>query len=163
MRMSVRHHISANHFPKRLSDTTHRLTVDHKPHGLWYGVDLDWLRWCHSEMPEWISVDHAFEVEVDLDKILVISTENELQLFNQEYSSKLYKVLHVIDWNKVAAKGYMGIEIAPYQWNYRYDMSWYYSWDCASGCIWNPKAVLGLREVDAAPLLSEVMEGALND
>jgi hypothetical protein len=45
-----------------------------------------------------------------------------------------------IDWNKVAEE-YQGIIIAPYRWEHRLDMMWYYGWDCASGCIWDSKAI----------------------
>jgi len=47
-----------------------------------------------------------------------------------------------IDWKKVA-KEYNGIEIWPYQWKCGHDPKcfWYYSWDCASGCIWNARII----------------------
>lgn len=37
---------------------------------------------------------------------------------------------------------------APYQWECRLDRDtfWYYSWDCASACIWNLQAVRPLVE-----------------
>jgi len=37
----------------------------------------------------------------------------------------------------VVSKEYDGIEIAPYQWDARLSLIWYYGWDVASGCIWN--------------------------
>ncbi|QBI98814.1 hypothetical protein SEA_BOBBY_184 [Mycobacterium phage Bobby] len=49
-----------------------------------------------------------------------------------------------IDWGKVAAD-YGGIIIAPYQWSRRMDPHWYYTWDCASGCIWNLEAIESLE------------------
>lgn len=46
------------------------------------------------------------------------------------------------DWIDVASR-YSGIEIAPYQWKRRIHPStfWYYTWDCASGCIWDLSAI----------------------
>lgn len=41
-----------------------------------------------------------------------------------------------IDWSAVAAQ-YGGILIAPYQWKRRLELTWYYGWDCASGCAWD--------------------------
>ena len=45
-------------------------------------------------------------------------------------------------WPGVAAEGWAGIEIAPYIWARRLDgpARWYYGWDAASGCIWDPTA-----------------------
>ena len=36
---------------------------------------------------------------------------------------------------------YDGIEINPYQFEARYQYTWYYGWDIASGCIWNLSGV----------------------
>lgn len=48
----------------------------------------------------------------------------------------------MISWKKVR-KNYDGIIIAPYQWDCRNasETTWYYPWDCASGCIWNLEKV----------------------
>jgi hypothetical protein len=47
-----------------------------------------------------------------------------------------------IDWGKVASQ-YSGIEICPYQGGLRMDnrTRWYYTWDIASGCVWDPAGV----------------------
>jgi hypothetical protein len=45
-----------------------------------------------------------------------------------------------IDWQRVAEQ-HQGIIITPYQWECRYSIDWYYIWDCASGCIWDPDAI----------------------
>jgi hypothetical protein len=45
-----------------------------------------------------------------------------------------------IDWPRVAER-FDGVIIAPYQWKHRLELMWYYGWDCASGCIWNARAV----------------------
>jgi hypothetical protein len=61
-----------------------------------------------------------------------------------------------IEWRKVAER-FDGIIIAPYIWQRRLDLesSWYYSWDCASGCIWNASAV---REI--VPMYESLVEAA---
>ena len=47
-----------------------------------------------------------------------------------------------IDWPSVA-ETYTGIEICPYRRSQRMrdDARWYYTWDVASGCVWDPAAV----------------------
>lgn len=47
-----------------------------------------------------------------------------------------------LDWAAIG-KLYDGIIIAPYLWERRLNggAMWYYGWDCASGCIWNPRAI----------------------
>lgn len=69
-------------------------------------------------------------------------------MFSQQYGqtpdwSKHY--VYYIDWDRVASK-HDGIIIAPYCWQQRLkdETFWYYSWDCASGCIWHPRAVTAL-------------------
>lgn len=47
-----------------------------------------------------------------------------------------------IDWPRVEADGFHGIEISPYLWKRRLEGGmWYYGWDCAAGVIWNKAAV----------------------
>lgn len=52
---------------------------------------------------------------------------------------------HTIDWGRVAEK-YGGIEIAPgLPWRFRTRSKWYYTWDCASGVIWDVNAITGIE------------------
>lgn len=39
---------------------------------------------------------------------------------------------------------------APYQWRRRNErgFSWYYGWDCASGCIWRASAIREIRLIE---------------
>ena len=82
-------------------------------------------------------------------KVLFIRTCDELDQFEAEYGGAKYGAkygakikfsrLGEPDWGAVAAR-YDGIEIAPYVWERRLEVWWYYGWDCASGCLWRPKA-----------------------
>lgn len=45
-----------------------------------------------------------------------------------------------IDWASVC-RAYQGIVISPYFWSRRMGPMWYYSWDCASGVIWDADAI----------------------
>lgn len=67
-------------------------------------------------------------------------------------------VIH-IQWEKVK-KEYDGIVIAPYQWECRLrnKFMWYYSWDCASGCIWNIDAIATMDLISKTTNLIEAGE-----
>ena len=82
-----------------------------------------------------------------------IGSSDQLYEFGQKniydpiYINKL-KGIYYIDWSSTY-KNYDGIVIAPYQWNCRYgDHIWYYTWDCASGCIWNIDAIEKIELID---------------
>lgn len=126
-----------------------------KPRGLWVSVlgEDDWYSWCRDEDFCVDSLDNEYEVTLTSDaSILLLTTADAVRRFTSEYSympewmrdeggSDRYGSWF-IDWERVAQL-YAGIVIAPYQWDLRYDnaMSWYYGWDCASGCIWDLSAV----------------------
>ena len=115
-----------------------------KPVGLWYSVDRGWEEWCESQ--SYGTGKYSFAVELGDENILFIQGATELDSFNSRYATSRYVDLpdryNYIDW-PVIAQEYDGIEIAPYIWERRLDgpAGWYYSWDCASGCIWRPKGV----------------------
>lgn len=119
-----------------------------KPRGLWVSVDDAWQEWC-SENDFGIG-EYKHEIVLKPDaKILRIETSEALHAFTKQYGKSndmdgaLRLARHLIDWREVASR-YHGIIIAPYQWSCRLSMEtfWYYSWDCASGCIWNADAIL---------------------
>lgn len=115
-----------------------------KPHGLWYSVEGNgdgWSDWCKAENFKDTNAQVQHELAVVLDSILVLSSPIDILAFTEQYarcvptSDRRYG----IEWAHVA-QNHAGIEIAPYQWSLRLSMEtpWYYSWDCASGCIWQP-------------------------
>lgn len=127
-----------------------RQNINHKPVGFWYGVNGDWERWCRAE--EWGLDDGMFEHEVILgdESILVLSSVDDIDRFHIKYGTEIVPRTRYINWAKVA-KDFDGIEIAPYQWSRRMTHSWYYTWDCASGCVWRPRGMQlkFLKKVDA--------------
>ena len=132
---------------------TLELTVDHKPSGLWYSVDGGWEEWCRDDA-EWDLPPFVYAVEVDEDKILQLTTVSQLDDFHDDYrageSHEEYR-RDWIDWARVGEQ-WGGIEIAPYQWERRLDGEvhrWYYGWDCASGCVWDVKALTLVKEEQA--------------
>ena len=126
-----------------------------KPRGLWYSVQRDqdqwmgWLEWCRSEefrYPEEFA--HAFAIEVDPSDLLILDSDAAIEAFSREFSVPSCGRFREIEWKRVASE-FKGVEIAPYSWRHRHDPEtfWYYGWDCASGCVWDPTAVVGIKEV----------------
>ena len=115
-----------------------------KPNGLWVSVigEGDWLSWCQSE--NFYTSSMKWENEIVLkkeNKVLHLSNRKELLEFQEENGLKSsWSNRYGIDWIKVSKK-YQGLIIAPYDYESRWDISWYYTWDCASGCIWDSDAV----------------------
>lgn len=115
-----------------------------KPHGLWLsaeaGTDYDhgWKQWCEGEDFNVEGLTHRTEIVLRGANILTLEGPTALDMFTREYvlPDVRFHSLDKIDWHRVIAL-YDGILIAPYVWERRHDLMWYYSWDCASACIWN--------------------------
>ncbi len=129
-----------------------------KPIGLWVSVgdgEDGWRAWCEGEQFNLQNLKHATEVVLTPNaRVIRLSTADEIDEFSQAWLSpppwakdgpEIASTLF-IDWVSVAL-AYDGILIAPYCWPRRlhHPTSWYYTWDCASGCIWNPMAIAGLK------------------
>ena len=130
-----------------------------KPKGLWVSVGDAWRRynWDHREDPvhkrQFKACVYANRIRLTLEaNLLFISNHDELDRFNLHYgrawASPNVPDGRVIDWTAVA-EGYQGIVIAPYLRDRAEDTRgmwmpetiWYWSWACASGCIWDEDAV----------------------
>lgn len=119
-----------------------------KPDGLWVSVDGDddWPSWCAREDYDGLGPYH-YRVHLDLEHILVLTTHQAVLDFDTQYQLRGGGILTLfIDWPTVSDQ-YDGLIIAPYQWDARLNLLWYYGWDCASGCIWDPSAVKHIERV----------------
>lgn len=117
-----------------------------KPVGLWVSDEActdNWRSWCIGND---FRLDHlAYPYKVDLFKdnnVLVLETSEALETFTKEFGNPIHQGSSMIgiDWKKVERK-YGGLIITPYQWDMRFELLWYYGWDCASGVIWDPKQI----------------------
>lgn len=121
-------------------------TNEMKPRGLWVSVGSEWADWAKAEK---FGVERLKEKTTVVlkkhAKILRISTAEELDNFTAKYRGD-DKKFPMINWKKVAAK-YQGIVIAPYIWSRRMTnhTMWYYGWDVASGCVWDPNAIKEIK------------------
>lgn len=139
-----------------------------KPDGFWVSVDGedDWAEWCLRE-EFWID-GLACRHEVVLvpeAQVLHIDSAEGIDAFHDRYAYEDELSQHMrhwpvtrrdaprfsrdnfayrqwqIDWAKVATE-YDGLIIAPYQWSRRMGgPMWYYGFDCASGVIWDTRAI----------------------
>lgn len=124
-----------------------QLSTYNKPRGFWVSVEGpdDWRSWCISEGFREDTLGVAHEVTLaDGANILFLESEDDLEAFEEEYGGQDHVIPQLsyiaIDWARVS-EDYDGIIIAPYQWGSRLSRMWYYTWDAASGCIWNLDAI----------------------
>lgn len=122
-----------------------------KPTGFWYGIDNSWIDWCESEMPEWVT-PHRYKLDIDMSKVLVVDTIEKMRDINKHVVNTdeyFHKFNYDVDWAYFEKKGYKGIEIPRYMYELRmnHDFFWYYSWDVASGCIWDTSIIKSITKI----------------
>jgi len=132
---------------------------DWKPYGLWVSVDGpdDWTEWCLAEDFCLNALKYRWVVTLKEDaNILRLATTWDLVDFTNTYGVDIglgTYGYYQINWKAVALV-YQGIIIAPYNWECRLGdygeasyrvHHWYYTWDCASGCIWDPSAIASMK------------------
>lgn len=124
--------------------------IDAKPVGLWYSIGDSWISWVKNNAPKWEG-DNVFKLELDESKILKITNYDEMIEFTKKYGEHSDFTINMgerymmINWGKVASD-YGGIEITPHIWKGK-TLMWYYSWDVASGCIWDNGVITNLTKL----------------
>ena len=112
-----------------------------KPNGFWLSIEnkekefYDWYDWCKSEEFHLTGLKHRYSIKIkDNAKVLELVTNEDVVEFHREYAVSDYRV----EWDRVT-KLYQVIFIYPYKWDLRLDeeVSWYYTWDASSGCVWD--------------------------
>jgi hypothetical protein len=119
---------------------------DWKPNGFWFGVRDSWIDWMEGEAPHWKG-DNLYSLDIDESKCLVIETNEQFLEFSKKYRTK-GNIGNVINWKEVA-QDHSGIVIKKYFDEYRMDTThaWYYTWDAASGCVWDNTAISSVEQV----------------
>lgn len=135
-------HYSCEEF--ELDDRGYHQRIDIKPSGLWVTNDNEnnWKEWCIAEQFRLERLKYRTEYEISKNaNLLILDTNIQFDMFNIKFSKTKYG-FNIIDWNEVA-RNWDGILIPNYFFQRRLDLdcSWYYGWDCASGCIWNTKVL----------------------
>ena len=131
---------------------------DKKPRGFWYEVNGDWRRFCMENKFDWLTNLKIFRVELDPSvRLLRLETTAAVFDFDRQFKVRRegYRTDHwLIDWPAVAAQ-YDGIEIASYPAECRWKLDWYYPWDCASGCLWEPRNTKVALEAEDVERISD--------
>ena len=117
-----------------------------KPKGFWLDVDEDWKRWCDDNdfRLNYLKVRYAVEIAKP-ERMLWLTDSSLLDQFNGKFAARDQGRIpndanFYIDWNRVA-HDFAGLIIAPYCLERRFDLMWYYGFDCASGCVWDLAAI----------------------
>jgi len=157
-----------------------------KPNGLWVSVEgnCDWNKWCKSEKYGLYRLRFCYEIVLKSDaNVLHLKTPQEVFYFSKKYAKRFRPSLgsdldcddtHELDWFEIK-NTYQGIIIDPYQWDCRLalESSWYYGWDCSSGCIWDLNCIESFSfleedleaptEPEKKPCITEIVKKSLID
>lgn len=155
--MEFSHYTNALTLPLEYREQTQVSTRRMKPHGLWISVDgeYDWPSWCKSEGFHLGKIRYKVDIP-DLSKIYICQSAEDLDELTRRYidHSMIYpgethymNSSTFIKWHEIS-QHYAGIIIAPYIWERRMELMWYYTWDCASGCIWDPSVIKSIEKVE---------------
>ena len=138
-----------------------------KPNGLWFSIEnkeedyYGWKEWCEDSEFRLEALEYKYLIQLaDNAHILELTNLVDMFRFNKEYSipenitwdrsnKLLYEpTAYKIKWNEIRAK-YQGIFIYPYHYELRLrnDFTWYYGWDCSSGCIWDLNAIKEIKKI----------------
>lgn len=119
--------------------------VGDKPVGLWISDDDDewsWPAWCLAENfnLQKLRWRHAVTFASDA-RILYLCDADAIDKLTRDHGAGSW-----LDWRAIC-RDWQGIIITPYCWERRLaDTLWYYSWDCAGGCIWDAAAIAWFGE-----------------
>jgi hypothetical protein len=143
-----------------------------KPCGCWITDDTEdcWRSWCQSESFALDGLTHKHDVVLDESHLLILRKPWELDDFTREFGVIVpwgppghpnKYADRCIAWENVAAR-YDGLIITPYIWERRMsdEYRWYYTWDCASGCIWNVRAIKEIRLLEINEKIAAKQEAA---
>ena len=135
-----------------VQDVKHPRDFGPKPKGLWVSDEDDygWAEWCAGNQfgDDRLVVAHEVLLADDA-RLLTLTSAEEIDAFTDRYGRPRDAGYYWADWPAVA-ESYQGILITPYIYQRRMTnhTSWYYPWDCASGCIWDPVAIADIRVVE---------------
>lgn len=118
-----------------------------KPKGLWVSAgdgEDGWRAWCEAEEFHLERLRYKTRIRLtETAKIIRLEDTSDIDQFTLRYRWEQGDIIgnNVINWGRVS-DDYDGIIIAPYCWPRRLHRGteWYYTWDCASGCLWDPMA-----------------------
>lgn len=130
-----------------------------KPKGLWVSVGEAWPQYLWNEREDDVirrqlrTCVVANRIALDQTaNLLTISDGDEFDNFNEAFgrpwSTSTASGSKVVDWWEVAQR-YQGVVISPHmpdkaadpKGRWKPETVWYWTWVCASGCIWDANAI----------------------
>lgn len=120
--------------------------IPFKPNGLWLSDengDCGWKSWCENSDFGLDRLRYKTDFKCNITTWKVLRNLDEAAEFDRQYCTHEYckGVRPTINWIQVARE-YGGILITPYIRNHlRMEFMWYYTWDCASACVWDLSTV----------------------
>lgn len=138
-KINKRIHISYAPFTIDTGKVVQQPVFADKPEGIWYGMGDSWIKDVIAGIPEWLA-PYAYVIEVDESKIKNISKFG-MDIFMQEYGDEDYPQKY--KWDKMS-KMYSGAETKD---KVVVDKL-LHTWATISGCIWNPKAIISMKEIE---------------
>lgn len=116
----------------------------HKPRGLWYACGRGWMTWAVNA--NWnAAFNFVYRLRINDACLLRVTSLDEFEAFEDVYATVKVRDMLFPDWRQIAAEGFVGFEICPF-WKARY-ITWYYTWDVASGCIWDTRAICDVERM----------------
>lgn len=160
-------HISIKSEPFTKFRTPRKLKTGHKPNNcLWVAPEGVWLEFIQDfpGFSTWKDDIIQQEFDIDIDKLIVLKTYDDLKKFNDEFSVKTFVDTgrknkdglpsgytdKLIDWDKVKKEtGKSGVYIVNANLaQARRDFKWWYNlFDVESVCIWNKDAIKSFEEI----------------
>jgi hypothetical protein len=109
----------------------------------------DWVEWCKSEMPQWITKTGTLYEVLPGAKILQLNTDKQLKQLASKYGVKVdndYELMMQMPWREIA-NDYDAIHHIPTN---RWDNLIMSSWDVESTAWFNTKYLTKIKEVPIA-------------
>jgi hypothetical protein len=128
-----------------------------KPCGLWFSALRDdgtdpWIEYCKMRGGFDIG-QYRTEIILNGDRMLYLRSAADIDRLTEQHGFRpLFRpdyTRFAIRW-EIVAREFAGIVIAPECIERRTVDLWYYTWDVASGCVWNPSGVKGLKSFSPA-------------
>lgn len=114
---------------------------EHKPKGLWLSdeTELGWSKWTSDQNFRTNTMAERTTFDCNLDNWAVLNDREMIDIFTKRFTARHeFGEMHLdfMNWAEIMDR-FSGILITPYCWGSRTKHSWYYGWDCASGCVWD--------------------------
>ena len=131
-----------------------RYTLDRadKPSGLWISPATEdgWRAWREGKECGIPETEYVYRVDLSPDANLLVVKPHEISRLHQRFPRRrMDKIMPFYPYDEdhpsweTITEQFDGVLIPRYSWDHRLSVNWYYGWDCASGCIWNLRAISG--------------------